>query len=939
MSVQLSNGQDDGFFDRWIGPGWIGLKGTIMLTAVSTLRSSARAALLACTGALLVAGGAMFGVQGPGAGATTASPGAVPSASLHMVPAVLAGLPLATLEGPAPSSTVMEIGVSLQRPNTAGEIQLYNDMYDPSSALYHQFLTTAQFNNEFGVPAAQTSAVRSWLTSGGVSILTSSAGGDYFTAAGTVAQLDKLFSVSIGSYTFEGVDFLANSVPPSVPVNLPIDAVTGLDNVRQFSLSSLTSLMSKPSTPAVGIQPGTEQILTPQDLWGIYNDPGASALTNPTGNSTESTIASTTYDLGQGQTTGIFGEGETSSVLAQLRLFEGTEGFPKVPVRTIDTEGGPATAYGDNEGAIEWELDSQAVTGMAPDLSQLDFYFAKSLYDADIFEDFDYWANDPNGPRQMNASFGECEENPSNPATGPLAQDPWGTEFGDDLEAIGDPMLRQASMEGRTLFTAAGDSGSGCFEIAAPGVGAVNGYVIQPVPMVLYPCDSVYAVCVGGTVVSSNGSTYPESAQRDDETSWTYSGGGSSYFVPEASYQVGVANIDHPCLSTPSGDPYPPGTEPICRGVPDVADLSGNVLGDAYFIYIDGVPSSEGGTSLASPLMAGQWTRIQAGAPAKVQRAGGLGFANPTIYKQASSADSCSGSPTATAAETAACTSSTYARDFYNVTTSEFGVGNGAYQPGPGWNYASGWGSLNVGNFIADVDGDAAGTAVKATGPAAPAAKVVATADLYGPPGWATDPIDDSALVPSLNQPAPIPGDNENTNDDPALDITGATLSATTSAITATISGPDIGSTPPASSAPNGISFYVAWSYDGTVYYAQANESMAGAWTYSSGSTAGGAYNDTASSAATGTEDTDAGTVTIVVPTSEVGSPPAGALLTDPQAFDHFLIGNPDVVALGVTADSVDDVVPPSLFFSNDCAKSTNVCGVDESKGLAVQVS
>ena len=30
---------------------------------------------------------------------------------------------------------------------------------------------------------------------------------------------------------------------------------------------------------------------------------------------------------------------------------------------------------------------------MAPDVSQLDFYFAKSLFDADIFADFDYWAN------------------------------------------------------------------------------------------------------------------------------------------------------------------------------------------------------------------------------------------------------------------------------------------------------------------------------------------------------------------------------------------------------------------------------------------------------------------------------------------------------------------------------------------------------------------
>ena len=101
------------------------------------------------------------------------------------------------------------------------------------------------------------------------------------------------------------------------------------------------------------------------------------------------------------------------------------------------------------------------------------------------------------------------------------------------------------------------------------------------------------------------------------------------------SFQTAVASVDHPCLSTPTGDPYSPSSAPTCRGVPDVADMSGNVTGDAYFIYIDGEPSSEGGTSLSSPLMMGQWARVQSAAPAKVQRAGGLGYANETIYRQA----------------------------------------------------------------------------------------------------------------------------------------------------------------------------------------------------------------------------------------------------------------------------------------------------------------
>ncbi len=108
-----------------------------------------------------------------------------------------------------------------------------------------------------------------------------------------------------------------------------------------------------------------------------------------------------------------------------------------------------------------------------------------------------------------------------------------------------------------------------------------------------------------------------------------------------------MANVNLPCVSTPTGSPYTPGSAPTCRGIPDVADLSGNVTGDGYFIYIDGEPSSEGGTSLSSPLMLGQWARVQAAASKTVASKGGVGFADPLIYAQAKDADTCSATPCA----------------------------------------------------------------------------------------------------------------------------------------------------------------------------------------------------------------------------------------------------------------------------------------------------
>jgi pseudomonalisin len=933
-------------------------------------------------------------------------PAGVDTAVVHQVPSVLSGLSLATLEGPAPATTVMRVGVSVLLPDQAGQNQLYDEIYDPSSPQYHHFLTPAQFQQQFGLPSSEISAIESWLTSTGMSIDTSSPTGDYFTMSGTVAQIDSLFSVVIGRYSYNGVTFLANNVAPSVPVDLPIQGILGLDTVQRFSLSPLIGTYTNlpAGSPGQGPQPGTQETLTPQDLWGVYHDPGAAALTCPgdthctsaeaPGTSIPADVASSPLDLGQGQTIGVFGEGETSSVVDQLRLFEDTMGLPKVPTRTVYTEGAPASAYGDNTPAIEWYLDSQAATGMAPDVSQLDFYFSKSLYDADVAQEFDFWANDPSGPREMNASFGECEANPTNPVTGPLAQVPYGTEYGDDLEGYIDPVLRQATLEGRTLFTSAGDTGSGCPEVALPVVGAGNGVAVQPVPTVNYPCASPYAVCVGGTVVSVQGANYPQSAQRDAETSWTFGGGGTSFYIAEPGFQKSVANVDMPCVATPQGDPYPVGSEPTCRGVPDVSDMSGNVTGDAYFIFIDARPSSEGGTSLSSPLMVGQWARVQAGASPAVQKAGGLGFADQTIYDQASSADSCSSALTATAAATAACTSIPYAQDFNDVTESEYGAGNGAYQPGPGWDYASGWGSFDVTNLIADVDchsqsdgcvtglppgtlyslgrwNHAAGSysgpilATEPYGVRPEPAQVGSLATLDGPQGWSTDPVDVSAVVPGPGQqsdgpPLPLPGDNDTNNYDPSLDITGATLAASNQShcgtdavagicVTVTISGPYLGSLPPPTAGQGGDSFYVAWLYAGTVYYAQATEAaLTGAWSFSSGNTTGGNYNDTASSAANGTltQDGDVSTLTIYVPGSEVApatSPlQAGSLLADPQAFSVLDVGSLDAAYLQLTTDSADDLVPVSDLQSTDCQATGSgvdeLCGVAESQGIDVKV-
>ena len=412
------------------------------------------------------------------------------------------------------------------------------------------------------------------------------------------------------------------------------------------------------STPAAGV-PTIPAELTPQQLWSVYDMPSD--------------------NRGQGQSVAVMGSGDSSTTVKDLAIFESEHGLPKVPVKVTDI---PADGdFSDTSGNVEWELDTQSSTGMAPDVKQVHLYFAEHLIDPDAEADFAKWVDDPSGPKQANASFGECETTPANatlestiPAQFNNNEDQnalYGTGAPNALEPVADQTLRQGVLEGRTLFAATGDTGSSCpVLVLGPELGAGNGVANQGVPIVNYPAASPYVVAVGGTVL------YPDSDNtRGLEYPWPYTGGGQSYFIPAPSWQSGVSNINRPCLSSVSGTPNTSlGT---CRGIPDVADESGDIATSSYDIYSDelGGASSEGGTSLASPLMMGMWTRVQAASRR------GTGFADPLIYAVGKNS-----------AQDAA------AFNDYSVGT------NGAYQAQPGWDYVSGWGTPVLTPLMKDID-------------------------------------------------------------------------------------------------------------------------------------------------------------------------------------------------------------------------------------------
>lgn len=603
----------------------------------------------------------------------TAATAAALVASAFAVSATPAASPLVRIDGnvlpslalvhsvAAPADAPMTVGVALAHPNTAAEEALVTRMYTPGNPDFGHYLTAAQVASRFGVPHARTADIVSRLRAAGLNVQTPDAFGDYVSAEGTVAQVERAFGVTERLYTVSTghghtLSFLANTEGPAVPAADHVTTVVGLNTLQRFHTAQ--------DTCTQGICTG---LTTPQDLWDVYKEPAKYA--------------------GQGVAMAIIGEGNPSHLQTWLGRQEDKYGLPhtKITVKCVQRSCG-----NDYSGDGEWQIDTQASAGMAPHNAGLTLYFAKSILDPDLNNSFVAWAHDAKGPKLASASLGECESSPLNDIfTGPLGPfngntmgNPYSVvAFGNGEQAAVDPVLRSAVLQGKTLFASTGDTGSSCPLVYLPLVGAGNGVVNQGLPEQNYPAVSVSAVAVGGTVLytTDNGSGAGDSykapnthTSRAYETAWSFGGGGASLWTAAPSWQRSVAAINQPCLIANGGDA--PGT--ICRGVPDVAAQSGDVLTNGYSVYGGSGFTSGGGTSLSSPLWMGMWARVVGAAGHKA-----LGFAAPWLYRMGSN-------PT------------TYARDFYDVTLG----GNGIHAATTGWDYTTGWGAPNVAGLIADID-------------------------------------------------------------------------------------------------------------------------------------------------------------------------------------------------------------------------------------------
>jgi len=725
-----------------------------------------------------------------------------------------------TPTGPTSAMQPMSIGVGLAGQNPSGESAYLAAEYDPTSPYYQQFLSPDQYEQMFGVPASRFSAAIAWLQSGGLTVQTIPGVSEYVLASGTAGQVQALLGVTFANFHIDAGDFYANTNAPTVPASLGVTGIAGLNNFEGPRVASKQRTSATPAAPSAGMD---TNLTAPPDLWSIYNQPS--------------------NNKGEGQQLAIFGWGTTNNTLSDLRSFEAERGLPAIPVSI--TYFGSETAITDSGGEGEWDIDTQASTGMAPNATALKLYFGKAGTDTDLVAAYNAWAADKQGPLQGSSSFGGCEEAAEADAAG----------TGNPKQDLWEAALRRAVIEGRTMFASSGDSGAGC-----PAFGiALNGVVLAPTPWLNYPSVSSNAVSVGGTVLYWNDATALTPASRALEYSWNYTGGGSSLHIAAASYQKSVVTLL--CATDAHGSPYIP---PVpCRGIPDVASQSGDIVSNGYMVTMGGKnDQAGGGTSLSSPLWLGMWARIQAASKK------GNGFANYALYN--------------------------HPADFFDVggaTTDTAVTCNGEYCSHPGWDYTSGLGVPNVAKLMVDIDGRT--TPTHLTKPNAPP---VLNPSITGTSCPGPQIVDATNDAPN-NYPA---GDGTNMDN---LDIVSGSFSspnATTLRVTLTIK--NLQPVPPPVNL-GGAFWAVFWTYNGTTYYVRAQNSGA-AFTFDDGTYTSN-FNAVNSAVAGTTTLGPNGTFVIDVPLADVGNPPAGATLTYPFAESH---GSFQAVYYTAAADRAPDL-------------------------------
>ena len=586
------------------------------------------------------------------------------------------------LTGSASASTSVTVAVHMSATNLAGLKSLAAELSNPKSKEYGRYITPQQFGQRFEPAAADVAAVQLLLEHSGMTNVTQGPHGMYVSATATVSQLRTAFKVTQNLYLYKGRTLRANDNAPTIPASLAgkVLFIEGLDDsatLRQpFHQSEIVGALHAPAAVEKSSAPATTPPPVAASLPPEYCNTNFGSLEKVAILTTAADVygaaipwmncgytpqqIQAAYGLnkvkytGAGVTVAIVDAYASPTLESDANRYAANHGLPKltsanfsqiIPNGIYDVSPSePCGPYGWWE---EQSLDVAAVHGSAPG--------AKILFV---------------GSRDCGTSLTLAIMNVMYNGLADVVTNSWG-DNGESIAPGEQQAFDQAAMagavEGVTTLFSTGDDG----DLSAPN-GVASGS---------WPATSPWVTGVGGTTLETddngNKSEYGWGNYRaflndvtvksktsiedsgvatvsnfgytyDDYSFYAGSGGGISLLEPQPSYQAGIvpyALATTLNLATTYTEPLP---NPM-RVSPDVAMVAdpytGYMFGETFTIAGNALadygckPISKteeycenpiGGTSLASPLMAGVMAVVN-----QKRRAGGepeVGFANPWLY-------------------------------------------------------------------------------------------------------------------------------------------------------------------------------------------------------------------------------------------------------------------------------------------------------------------
>ncbi len=571
----------------------------------------------------------------------------------------------------ADASMPLQMQVTLGMRNRAQLNQLIQDQQNPASPRYHQWLTPTQFTAQFGPAQQDMDAVVQWLGAQGLKVTASSLAQRYVKFTGTVADVERVFGVSI--MLFGNGSAFSNVSDPAIPAQFDgvISAVRGLDNFGH-SVPLLYRSPLSPAVPAAAIGAiGSDWSAGPLALLdsGAALPASRAPLLAPAPNVT---IAGTTafgpsdfysfYDQtspisggltgGSGDCIGIVGDSDF--LAGAVALFNSQFGLPASNITTVLADPvNPGIGAGELEALVDLEWSHAVAPGAATRFylgNDNDASANGSVVDAIQTAVLD------NKCGTIGVSFGLC-----------------GFPSSFYLDTVS-PIYAQAATQGQSIFVASGDVGAAALVVASgacmPGdTRGVNELGADP-----------NVSEIGGTMFTPDYDASGNNVGKVAESAWnaTYlnptpppateqlaTGGGQSAVYPKPAYQTGPGVPDDGV-----------------RDVPDaalMAALSGS-NGPGVFIGNDngGIPQIQCcalGTSVSTQLWNGITMLL-----AELNH-GRVGPINPRLYALANAGLVTNG--------------------FRDVTigNNNFGSVTG-FSAGPGFDLTTGWGTVDINTFI-----------------------------------------------------------------------------------------------------------------------------------------------------------------------------------------------------------------------------------------------